>query len=142
MYKYQGIVIVICVLAVAAYMRQQSIEESSIFSDEVVNEAFIKRLKDENVSVRVSDSGMVFYQIRYKDEVQRIRDEITEEYHPGREVRFYNPEREKLFLSTLAQYGIDYRIIERSDGSHITWKEEDDAQVNEIKEKLLSVGRQ
>lgn len=137
MNKYQGIVLVVCALWVASYLTHQSIEESTIYADEVVNDAFIRRLEVENVPVRVSDNGMFFYQVRHRAEVETIKNQIHKEYYPGRGIHYYEPEREKLFLNSLYRYGIEYRVIRLSDGDYITWSEEDDARVRELQDEVM-----
>lgn len=141
MNKYLGIFFALSALAFASYISRQSIEESSIFRDEVVNNAFIRRLEEEDIQFRVGENRMVFYQIRYRGRVKEIHDEIMEEFHPGRAVQIHDAAREKLFLDNLSLYGIEYRIIRLSDGKRITWNEEDDAKAHQIFEEGLSVDR-
>lgn len=67
MKKFLLISIILSALVLMSYISRQSVEESAIFKDKLVNDAFIKRLKEENIQVRVSENGMVFYKNRYRD---------------------------------------------------------------------------
>lgn len=64
------------------------------------------------------------------------------EYYPGRGVQIYDPVRERLLLKNLSLYGIEYRLVKHSDGTLITWKEEDDARVHKLVEESRNIKNQ
>jgi len=128
---------IFAVLTVASCGTEKPAEENGfLFFDASLQRAFVAALEKEGIKYHQQGDGTALYSSKDEDKVQKVRMKVLESsFTPS--YHFEEQEVQTRFKEKLRSAGIRSGVEIRQGQEWVTWSEQDDARVKEIREKLL-----
>lgn len=114
-------------------------EEMIYIADSHERQYFINLLKTEGVNHWVSKKEQVFYYVKHRAEIDKVKSKVSEQYRAGCGFKLQSKENHNKLAITLESNNIPFWVVQKDDGKWFVCKSKYTSEAQQYLHSVMSI---